>query len=84
MSDLRLRVLRRYKELLYMGRDYPQGYVFFRDRLHRAFKSKAGLTDHAQIERQLAFTDYIEREIEALYQLRKYRTIKRNYYADER
>jgi hypothetical protein len=36
-------------ELLYLGREYPLGYDYFRPRLHKAFMSKAGETDENKI-----------------------------------
>ena len=37
MSSQRLRVIQLYKNLLYLGRDYPQGYDYFRGKCHNAF-----------------------------------------------
>ena len=37
MSSQRLRVIQLYKNLLYLGRDYPQGYDYFRGKCHSAF-----------------------------------------------
>ncbi|KAJ3372919.1 hypothetical protein GGF31_001456 [Allomyces arbusculus] len=80
-APLRSRAIRLYKELLFLGRDYPhpQGFPWFRARLKRAFQGKASLTDPAEIEKALAHADYVKREIEALYSLRKYRTMQRRY-----
>ncbi|KAH6873114.1 hypothetical protein BKA58DRAFT_439188 [Alternaria rosae] len=33
-----------------MGREYPQGYDYFRTRLHKAFASQKNLTDEAKIK----------------------------------
>ena len=33
----RSRVIQLYKNLLYLGREYPQGYEYFRTRCHNAF-----------------------------------------------
>ncbi|OAT05960.1 NADH-ubiquinone oxidoreductase complex 1/LYR family protein [Blastomyces gilchristii SLH14081] len=46
---LRHQVIRIYKELLFLGREYPLGYQFFRERLHRAFASQAHITDEGKI-----------------------------------
>lgn len=53
-------------ELLFLGRDYPQGYTFFRQRLHAAFSAQRGLEGSEAIERALARGDFVRREIEAL------------------
>lgn len=39
--------------------------------------------DPAQIDQLLARGNYVVKEIETLYMLRKYRTLKKRYYADE-
>ncbi|KAL1996624.1 hypothetical protein VTN49DRAFT_7489 [Thermomyces lanuginosus] len=78
-SELRHQVLRLYKELLYMGREYPLGYTYFRDRLHRAFASKAHLRDEQQIQDAIRRAEFVRKEIEALYYLKRYRTLKQRY-----
>lgn len=50
-------------ELLYLGRNYPQGYDYFRSRLHRAFMAKAGLTDDAAIKEGIAKADFVRKGI---------------------
>ncbi|KAK9237957.1 hypothetical protein V1525DRAFT_376007 [Lipomyces kononenkoae] len=77
---LRYKVIRQFKQLLLMGREYPRGYRYFRDNLHAGFKKNAGLTDVKEIEQKLKFAEHIEREIAALYSLRKYRAMKQRYY----
>ncbi|KAK7546729.1 LYR motif-containing protein 5A [Phyllosticta paracitricarpa] len=77
--SLRHQVIRIYKELLFLGRDYPQGYVFFRTRLHRAFASQAALRDEDAIKRGIARAEFVKKEIEALYYLKKYRTLRQSY-----
>ena len=67
-------------ELLEMGKSYPLGYDYFKPRLHKAFKSQAHLQDEQQIRQGIERAQYVKKEIEALYYLKKYRTMKRNYY----
>lgn len=76
----RSRVIELYKTLLYLGRDYPKGYDYFRSRLKRAFMKNRDVTDPEKIEKMLTLGDYIVKELEALYMLRKYRTLKKRYY----
>ncbi|KAK2789520.1 hypothetical protein FQN52_006048 [Onygenales sp. PD_12] len=64
--SLRHQVVNIYKELLYLGREYPLGYQFFRDRLHRAFASQAHITDEEQIVNGIRRAEYVKKEIEAL------------------
>ncbi|OCL07826.1 hypothetical protein AOQ84DRAFT_294360 [Glonium stellatum] len=77
--NLRYQVIRLYKELLYMGREYPLGYDYFRQRLHKAFASQANLRDDEQIRRGIERAEFVKKEIEALYYLKKYRTLNRHY-----
>ncbi|KAK0735405.1 hypothetical protein B0T21DRAFT_185979 [Apiosordaria backusii] len=63
---LRQQVIAIYKQLLYLGRDYPQGYNYFRPRLHRAFMANANLTDEAEIRQAIARAQFVQKEIEAL------------------
>lgn len=51
----------RFTELLFLGRDYPQGYDFFRTRLHRAFMANAHLTDEEQIRRGVARAEFVKK-----------------------
>jgi hypothetical protein len=65
--ELRFQVKRIYKELLFLGRSYPLGYDYFRQRLHKAFASKSALTDAAEIKKGIQRADFVRKEIEALY-----------------
>ncbi|KAI9751296.1 MAG: hypothetical protein M1815_001260 [Lichina confinis] len=60
-SKLRSEVIQIYKELLYLGRDYPLGYSYFRPRLHQAFASKAGLTDDKDIRKGIEQAIYVKK-----------------------
>ncbi|KAI5808749.1 NADH-ubiquinone oxidoreductase complex 1/LYR family protein [Peziza echinospora] len=66
VSSLRPQVIKIYKELLYLGRDYPQGYDYFKPRLHAAFKSNAAITDLGEIEKGIQRAEFVKKEIEAL------------------
>jgi len=44
-----------------MGREYPRGYDYFRPRLHKAFASKASLTDEAEITKGIAQAEYVKK-----------------------
>ncbi|EEQ28234.1 conserved hypothetical protein [Microsporum canis CBS 113480] len=73
MSPLRHQVVKIYKELLFLGRDYPLGYSYFRERLHHAFASQASITDEAEIRKGIERAKFVKKdpdsmtEIEALY-----------------
>ncbi|GAB7337395.1 hypothetical protein MBLNU457_g2740t1 [Dothideomycetes sp. NU457] len=76
---LRRQVIQVYKELLFMGKEYPRGYDYFRPRLHKAFMSKANLTDETEIKKGIAQAEYVKKEIEAMYYVKKYRSLKQTY-----
>ncbi|KAF1946572.1 LYR motif-containing protein 5A [Clathrospora elynae] len=76
---LRHQVIRIYKDLLFMGREYPQGYEYFRTRLHKAFSSQMHLTDEAKIKQGIERAEYVKKEIEALYYLKRYRALRQRY-----
>ncbi|KAI1342273.1 hypothetical protein F5Y15DRAFT_413535 [Xylariaceae sp. FL0016] len=63
---LRRQVIAIYKELLNLGKDYPQGYSYFRPRLHRAFQANAHLRDEDAIRQGIARAEFVKKEIEAL------------------
>uniref|UniRef100_A0A3P8QVC1 LYR motif containing 5b n=1 Tax=Astatotilapia calliptera TaxID=8154 RepID=A0A3P8QVC1_ASTCA len=69
-------------ELLYLGREYPKGGDYFRDRLRAAFARNKAVEDPEQIKALIARGEYVARELEALYYLRKYRAMKKRYYED--
>lgn len=78
-SPLRRQVIQVYKELLEMGKSYPLGYSYFQPRLHKAFMAKRDLTDENEIRKALQQAEYVKKEIEALYYLKKYRSMRQRY-----
>jgi len=77
---LQHRVKNLYKELVYIGRDYPAGADFFHTKCKAAFQKNKDVTDPAEIEMLIGRGEFVLKEIEALYQLRKYRAMKARYY----
>lgn len=63
-----------------MGQNWPQGYTVFRDRANRAFLKNSGETDPDKIRELIQKGQYVLKEVEALYMLKKYRTLKKRYY----
>ncbi|XP_065342505.1 electron transfer flavoprotein regulatory factor 1 [Cloeon dipterum] len=80
--SLRTEVINLYKTLLHLGKDYPQGFEYFRRRLKNAFLKNRDETDPDKIRIMIARGDFVVKEIEALYMLRKYRTMKNRYYSE--
>lgn len=96
MSSLRSRVIDLYKNLYHMGKEYPGGSKWFHDRLKLAFSRNKvkrmkqllatrihfqDVQETAQIEQLIARGEFVVKEIEALYSLRKYRAMKQRYVA---
>ncbi|KAF8471831.1 hypothetical protein BDZ91DRAFT_716626 [Kalaharituber pfeilii] len=85
-SSLRPQVIKIYKELLFLGREYPLGYEYFRPRCHAAFMSNAAITDPEEIKKRIERAEFVKKEIEALkvtfsdrYYLKRYRTLQQRY-----
>ncbi|XP_005992341.1 electron transfer flavoprotein regulatory factor 1 [Latimeria chalumnae] len=79
-NPLRSEVVKLYKNLLYLGREYPKGADYFRDRLKNAFMKNRDVKDPEKIKELIARGEYVIKELEALYYLRKYRAMKQRYY----
>ncbi|KAI0315072.1 hypothetical protein OF83DRAFT_380711 [Amylostereum chailletii] len=75
----RHRVIALYKDLHRIGRDYPDPAYDFHGRMRRLFERNKTLTDPAEIEKAIKLGEYIKNETLALYQLRKYRHLRRMY-----
>lgn len=59
---LRAKVVAIYKQLLYLGREYPQGgLAYVRPRLHRAFMANAHLRDDEAIRKGIERADFVRR-----------------------
>jgi hypothetical protein len=50
-----------YLELLSLGKDYPQGFDYFRGRLHRAFMANAQLEDEEKIRQGIARAEFVRK-----------------------
>lgn len=57
----KLTVVLLFAELLNVGRQYPLGYEYFRDRLHKAFSSQAHLKDEEQIRKGIARAEFVKK-----------------------
>ena len=82
-STLRGEVVQLYKNLYFLGRDYPKGADWFRSRLHTAFLKNKDESDPEKIKMLIARGEFVCKEVEALYMLRKYRTLKKRYYEED-
>ncbi len=69
--------------MLYYGKDYPQGFDYFRDRLRKAFIKNKEVENSTEIETLIKRGEFVIKEIDALYKLKKYRHLKKQYYDTE-
>ncbi|XP_053107414.1 electron transfer flavoprotein regulatory factor 1 [Hemicordylus capensis] len=81
-NPLRYEVLNLYKNLLYLGKEYPKGADYFRARLKAAFLKNKDERDPEKIKQLISRGEFVMKELEALYFLRKYRALKQRYYED--
>ncbi|XP_075066860.1 electron transfer flavoprotein regulatory factor 1 [Mixophyes fleayi] len=81
-NPLRAEVVTLYKNLLFLGREYPKGEIYFKERLRKAFLKNSHVTDPEKIRELIARGEFVIKELEALYFLRKYRAMKQRYYED--
>ncbi|KAJ5983367.1 hypothetical protein N7481_005466 [Penicillium waksmanii] len=47
---------------VYKGREYPLGYHYFRDRLHRAFSKQSNITDEEEIRKGIARAEFVKKD----------------------
>lgn len=66
-----------------MGKEYPAGYDFFKLRLNRAFLKNKTEQNPERIKQLIKLGEYIIKELEAMYKLKKYRAMKQRYYNEE-
>ncbi|KAL0155132.1 hypothetical protein M9458_049395 [Cirrhinus mrigala] len=69
--------------MLFLGREYPKGADYFRDRLRAAFAKNKDVHDPEKIKELISRGEFVVKELEALYYLRKYRALKKRYYETE-
>ncbi|XP_063301109.1 LYR motif-containing protein 5A-like [Pelobates fuscus] len=82
-NPLRGDVVKLYKNLLYLGREYPKGQSYFKERLKKAFLKNKDVTDPEKIKELIGRGEFVIKELEALYYLKKYRAMKQRYYSEE-
>ncbi|KAK4046928.1 hypothetical protein OIV83_005719 [Microbotryomycetes sp. JL201] len=79
VHSLRLQARALYKELHYLGREYPDPSYQIHKKLHACFLAHVG-ADRDKLEQGIAKAQFIKRELESMYFLRKYRAMKGRYY----
>lgn len=80
----KFKILELYKDLLYIGKYYPgKEYSEIKKIIRNSFRKNKNVQDDKEIEKLYEHGKYVYKEIEALISLKKYRTLKRNYYNEE-
>lgn len=69
-----------YKRFLIVGRDYPQGLNFVKDKVKNEFNKNKHLTDDYEIKKCIAYGRWMVKEIIGINKLHKYRAMKSRYY----
>ncbi|XP_042191542.1 electron transfer flavoprotein regulatory factor 1-like [Callorhinchus milii] len=83
-NPLRSEVVKLYKNLLHLGKQYPKGEDYFRGRLKIAFMKNKDVKDPNTIKDLIARGEYVIKELEAMYYLKKYRAMKQRYYDNKK
>lgn len=72
-----------YKRLLWVGRDYPKGLAYVRERAKAGFRKNAALEDaagkNAELLKAVNAARWWAEELEGVVQLRKYRAMRQRY-----
>jgi len=71
-----------YKRFVYLADDWPQGREVYLARLKKAFLKNQDAGKN-QAEKLITHGSFVEKEIIALYQLKKYRALKNRYMGDD-
>ncbi|XP_037661860.1 electron transfer flavoprotein regulatory factor 1-like [Choloepus didactylus] len=81
-NSLRGEVLNLYKNLLYLGRDYPKGDNYFKRHLKNVFLKNKDVKDPEKFKELIGWGEFVMKELEDLYFLRKYTAMKQCYFYD--
>ncbi|KAF0719787.1 Aste57867_786 [Aphanomyces stellatus] len=68
-----------YKRLLLVGRDYPLGLDYVREKAKEAFLKQAHLTNDEEIKRAVHRGRWMAKEMIGVIQLKKYRAMNQRY-----
>lgn len=71
-----------YKRVLLVGRDYPLGLSYVREKARAEFAAKSRITDELELKKAVRDGRWRVKEMVAVIQLRKYRRLKQSYGGD--
>lgn len=66
--------------MIYTSQHCPGDTNMYRTKIHQGFLKNKDINDPSKIEECIQRGEYIIKEMEALIQLKKYRTLKKRYY----
>lgn len=68
-----------------VGRDYPHpdGINYVRERVKKAFRDHKDVEDQYELRKRVHIGRYVVKELIAVIQIKKYRTMKKRYYEKE-
>ncbi|TDH73141.1 hypothetical protein CCR75_004741 [Bremia lactucae] len=72
-----------YKRFLLVGRDYPMGLSYVREKTKTAFYQNRNLTDPVAIKKAIKHGRWMVRELVGVIQLKKYRMLNSRYTPEE-
>lgn len=81
MMDSKVRDL--YKRFLLVGRDYPLGLAYVREKAKAAFLQNRALTDELAVKKAVKRGRWMVRELIGVIQLKKYRALNSRYTSEE-
>lgn len=72
-----------YRRFLYVGKDYPLGLSYVREKVKTAFFKNKDLTDPLEVKRAIKKGRWMVQEMIGVIQLKKYRTLNSRYTSEE-
>lgn len=72
-----------YKRFLYIGRDYPLGLAYVREKAKHAFMQNSHLEDMTEIKKAIKKGRFIIRDLIGVIQMKKYRALNSRYTSTE-
>ncbi|GAB9467388.1 hypothetical protein Gpo141_00004735 [Globisporangium polare] len=72
-----------YKRFLYVGKDYPLGLAYVREKAKTAFFKNKDLADPLEVKRAIKKGRWMVQEMIGVIQLKKYRTLNSRYTSEE-
>jgi len=72
-----------YKRIIHVGRDYPKGLPWVRDKAKAWFLQNKDVKDETELKKCIALGRHQVREMVAVISLKKYRHLKHTYYDED-